>query len=60
MYKMMHSGIETAHAYRFFETGKRKTWSGAREAIIKINEEAKCFPLKQEEKRQYVALRGPA
>lgn len=60
MYKMMHSGIETAHAYRFFETGKRKTWSGARDAIIKINEEAKCFPLKEEEKERYVAVRGPA
>lgn len=34
---LMNHGAETAHAYRFFETGKRDTWSGAREAIIHIN-----------------------
>jgi dimethylaniline monooxygenase (N-oxide forming) len=57
----MNSGLETAHAYRFFETGKRKTWSGAKEAIIRVNEEAKKkFPLSEEEKKRYVAMRGPA
>jgi dimethylaniline monooxygenase (N-oxide forming) len=60
MYKLMNTGLETAHAYRFFETGKRKAWIGAREAIIRVNEEARCFPLSDEEKARYVAMRGPA
>ena len=34
---LMNHGVETAHAYRYFETGKRQTWSGAREAILHIN-----------------------
>ncbi|KAJ7512020.1 putative dimethylaniline monooxygenase [Mycena galericulata] len=45
---MMNNGVETAHAYRFFETGKRKTWPGAREAIVHMNEAVKVFPLKKE------------
>jgi dimethylaniline monooxygenase (N-oxide forming) len=60
MYKLMNSGLETAHAYRFFDTGKRKAWARAREAITRVNEEAKCFPLSDEEKESYVAKRGPA
>jgi dimethylaniline monooxygenase (N-oxide forming) len=47
----MNHGIETAHAFRFFETGKRRKWEGAREAIIHMNELAKSnFPLKEEKK----------
>lgn len=38
MSNLMNDGVETAHAYRFFETGKRKTWPGAREEIIRQNE----------------------
>ncbi|TID06233.1 Dimethylaniline monooxygenase [N-oxide-forming] 5 [Colletotrichum higginsianum] len=34
---LMNHGVETAHAFRYFETGKRKTWDGAREAIIHMN-----------------------
>ncbi|KAL0933856.1 dimethylaniline monooxygenase 2 [Colletotrichum truncatum] len=34
---LINHGVETAHAFRYFETGKRKTWDGAREAIIHIN-----------------------
>jgi dimethylaniline monooxygenase (N-oxide forming) len=60
MYKLMNTGLETAHAYRFFDTGKRQMWSGAREAIVRVNEEAKCFPLSDEEKEKYVTKRGPA
>lgn len=47
---LMNNGVETAHAFRYFETGKRKTWAGAREAIIKANEAVKVFPIKEEEK----------
>jgi dimethylaniline monooxygenase (N-oxide forming) len=47
MYYLMNDGVETAHAYRFFETGKRKTWPGARDAIIHMNEAVKIFPLKE-------------
>jgi len=34
---LMNHGVETAHAFRYFETGKRKTWDGAREAIVHMN-----------------------
>ncbi|KAI1373153.1 putative dimethylaniline monooxygenase [Hypoxylon crocopeplum] len=46
MYNLMNHGLETAHAFRFFETGKRKAWPGAREAIIHANKAAKMFPIK--------------
>lgn len=48
MYNLMNNGLETAHMYRFFETGKRKTWPGAREAILHMNEVIKIFPIKEE------------
>ncbi|KAK3942658.1 flavin-containing monooxygenase 9 [Diplogelasinospora grovesii] len=48
MYNLMNDGVETAHAYRYFETGKRRTWDGARDAIIHLNEAIKMtFPLKE-------------
>ncbi|KAI2617883.1 putative dimethylaniline monooxygenase [Hypoxylon sp. NC1633] len=46
MYNLMNHGVETAHAFCFFETGKRRTWSGAREAIIQANKAVKLFPIK--------------
>ncbi|KAI0377321.1 putative dimethylaniline monooxygenase [Hypomontagnella monticulosa] len=46
MYNLMNNGVETAHAFRFFETGKRKAWPGAREAIIQANKAVKMFPIK--------------
>ena len=51
MYNLMAHGLETAHMFRYFETGKRKTWPGAREAIIHQNEVVKAkFPLGDQEK----------
>lgn len=47
---LMNNGVETAHAFRFFETGKRRTWVGAREAIVRANEAVKVFPVKDEKK----------
>ncbi|CAH0058478.1 unnamed protein product [Clonostachys solani] len=48
MYRLMNDGVETAHMYRYFETGKRKTWAGAREAIIHVNGVVKTtFPLEE-------------
>ncbi|KAI0129775.1 putative dimethylaniline monooxygenase [Xylariales sp. AK1849] len=44
---LINNGVETAHAFRLFETGKRKTWPGARDAIIHMNEVVKMFPLKE-------------
>ncbi|KAI5461572.1 dimethylaniline monooxygenase 2 [Mariannaea sp. PMI_226] len=35
---LMRHGVETAYAFRYFETGKRPTWPGARAAIIHTNE----------------------
>jgi len=49
---MMNNGVETAHAFRYFETGKRTAWHGAREAIIHMNELVKMFPIKEEEKEK--------
>ncbi|KAI1134604.1 putative dimethylaniline monooxygenase [Hypoxylon sp. FL0543] len=46
MYNLMNHGVETAHAFRFFETGKRRAWPGAREAIIQANRAVKIFPVK--------------
>ncbi|KAJ9416814.1 flavin-binding monooxygenase-like-domain-containing protein [Fusarium oxysporum] len=37
MYNLMNHGVETAHMFRYFETGKRKTWEGARDEIIRQN-----------------------
>jgi dimethylaniline monooxygenase (N-oxide forming) len=48
---LMNNGVETAHAFRYFETGKRRTWDGARDAIIKANEAVKIYPLKEGEKQ---------
>jgi dimethylaniline monooxygenase (N-oxide forming) len=48
MYSLMNNGVETAHMYRFFETGKRRTWEGAREAILHMNELVKMFPIKED------------
>lgn len=35
---LMNHGVETAHAYRFFDTGKRPRWDGARMAVLRANE----------------------
>ncbi|KAH8885398.1 flavin-containing monooxygenase 9 [Thozetella sp. PMI_491] len=47
MYNLLNNGVETAHSYRYFETGKRETWPEAREAILHANEVMKMFPLKE-------------
>ncbi|KLU83922.1 flavin containing monooxygenase 9 [Magnaporthiopsis poae ATCC 64411] len=52
MYRLMNHGPETAHAYRYFETGKRKTWDGAKEAIIKVNRLVEAIPLLEPGPRQ--------
>jgi dimethylaniline monooxygenase (N-oxide forming) len=58
MYNLMANGIETAHSYRYFETGKRSTWDGAREAILKLDEERKrVLPLTPEQERQYLSAK---
>jgi dimethylaniline monooxygenase (N-oxide forming) len=46
---MMNHGVETTHAFRYFDTGKRKAWPGARDAIIHMNELVKIFPIKEKE-----------
>ncbi|KAI4604045.1 hypothetical protein KJ359_000172 [Pestalotiopsis sp. 9143b] len=38
-YNMCANGVYSPHLMRLFETGKRKAWSGARAAIIKVNED---------------------
>lgn len=41
MARLMGWGIVTPHMMRLIETGKRKTWSGAREALRRANADAK-------------------
>ena len=38
MYRHLAYGVNSPHNVRFFETGKRKAWSGARDAIIHVNQ----------------------
>lgn len=38
LYFRMIWGTNTPHMYRLFETGKRKIWSGARDAILRAND----------------------
>lgn len=50
---VMNHGVETAHAFRFFETGKRKRWEGAREAILRVQREVRRFPVGEGELPEY-------
>ncbi len=49
---LMNNGVETAHAFRYFDTGKRRVWPGARDAIIHMNELVEEFPIKEEKKME--------
>ncbi len=49
LYNLMNHGVETAHAYRFFDTGKRRVWEGARDEIIRQNNMVDAmFPIKDD------------
>ncbi|KAK3652456.1 hypothetical protein LTR56_005167 [Elasticomyces elasticus] len=40
--RLLYDGIYSPHAYRLFDSeGRRKKWDGAREAIVKVNEDIK-------------------
>ena len=39
LYNALAHGPATSYGHRLFETGKRKTWSGARKAILDVAEE---------------------
>lgn len=55
MYNLMANGLETAHMYRYFETGKRKRWDGAKEAILKLEEERKrVLPVTPAQEQEYL------
>ena len=41
LHKMLLDGPPTAHALRLFETGGRKAWPGAKDAIVQANKDAK-------------------
>lgn len=56
MYKIMNDGLETAHMYRYFETGKRQAWDGAEEAILHANEVlTKVLPITKEQEIKILA-----
>ena len=38
LYSLLMDGIHSPHAFRLFETGKRKPWAGARDEIERVNE----------------------
>lgn len=53
MYNLMNHGVETAHMFRYFETGKRRVWAGARDEIIHQNELVKgTFPVQKMKAQQ--------
>ncbi|KAJ4386623.1 hypothetical protein N0V93_009521 [Gnomoniopsis smithogilvyi] len=55
MYNLMANGVETAHMYRYFETGKRRTWDGAKQAILKLEEERKrVLPVTPAQEQEYL------
>lgn len=55
MYNLMANGIESAHIYKYFETDKRKAWDGAKEAILKLDEEwRRTMPVTKEQEKEWV------
>jgi dimethylaniline monooxygenase (N-oxide forming) len=40
LYFLMAWGVSSPHIYRFFDSGKRKPWPGAREAILHVNRQS--------------------
>ncbi|PNY29477.1 Dimethylaniline monooxygenase [N-oxide-forming] 2 [Tolypocladium capitatum] len=51
---MLMDGIPSPHLYRMFETGRTRTWGGARDEIVRINSPT------SKEQRTKPALREPA
>ena len=43
MCNLLMDGMPSAHIYRLFETGKRKCWDGAKEAIEKANVQSETY-----------------
>jgi dimethylaniline monooxygenase (N-oxide forming) len=43
MCNLICNGVEISYTFRLFETGKRRTWSGARQAILDVNRSVKMF-----------------
>lgn len=44
----MNNGVVTAHTFRYFETGRMKSWEGPHDVMIKTNEAIKVFSVKKE------------
>lgn len=48
LFRLAAYGVYSPHIYVLFDVGKRKPWAGARDAIVKINEEReRTFPKKR-------------
>lgn len=55
MYNLMANGLESAHIYKYFDTDKRKAWDGAKEAILKLDEEwRRTMPVTKEQEKAWV------
>jgi dimethylaniline monooxygenase (N-oxide forming) len=52
VYLTMAYGVNTPHLWRHFETGKRKAWKGAWEAIERVNRMSREDLAKKEDKRK--------
>ncbi|KAL0930431.1 dimethylaniline monooxygenase 2 [Colletotrichum truncatum] len=51
-YRLVAWGAYSPHMYRMFETGKRRMWPGAKEAIIKANRDRdRMFPKAKEKSK---------
>jgi dimethylaniline monooxygenase (N-oxide forming) len=51
LYNALAHGPATAYGHRLFETGKRSTWSGARQAIIDVAKEVDELKAAQKQKK---------
>ncbi|CAG9939896.1 unnamed protein product [Clonostachys rosea f. rosea IK726] len=51
-YLLLAYGVNTPHMLRYFETGKRKAWDGAMEAIRHANKMSRLDLSKKEEKQE--------
>ena len=56
MCNLVCNEAETSYAFRFFETGKRRTWTGARQAILDVNRTMQMLPLKNKKWRRLASL----
>lgn len=58
LWLLMAWGVNSPHIYRFFKTGKRRAWDGARQAIMRVNEQSAADARLGREGAHATAARG--